>query len=78
MSFVEALGPPVEEGSRADERWLGLERHTALGLRFLQVLDGGEMAVDQWRVGERPEVFSWLHFWRIRWQEVQGDGIGDA
>src|SRR5690242_5008577 len=55
-SGVDLLGPPVKEGGRADEGWLGLERDAALGLRLLQLLDAGEMAVDQRRVGERPQV----------------------
>ena len=50
MPFVETLEtlwPPMEEGSGADEGWLRLECDALLGLRLLQILDAGEMTVDQ-------------------------------
>lgn len=51
MPFVETLWPPMEEGSGADEGWLRLECDAALGLRLLQILDAGEMTVDQPSIG---------------------------
>lgn len=63
MSVVEALWPPMEQQRGADEVWLRLECDTALRLRLLQVLDRGEMTVDQRRIGERSEALSRLQFW---------------
>jgi predicted DNA-binding transcriptional regulator AlpA len=74
-SFVEALWPPMEEGGRADERGLRLERDTVLGLRLLQRLDGSEVPIDQRRIGERPEVFGGLQLGSIRRQEEQVGAI---
>jgi hypothetical protein len=54
VSLVEALGSSVNVGGRADESWLlRLERAAALGLRLFQVLNRGEMPVDQGGTGER-------------------------
>jgi hypothetical protein len=49
---VEALWPPAQERRRADERWLRLERETALSLHVLHFLTGGEVAIQQ--RGETP------------------------
>jgi hypothetical protein len=81
MSLVEALRPRVTEGGGANELGLRLERNTALGLRLFEVLDAGEMAVDEWRVdewriGERPQMFGWLKLWRIGGQEVEKHVVG--
>src|SRR5215469_1224226 len=68
---IDVLGPPVEAGRRADEVLLPLKRDTALGLRVFQLLDTGEMLVDQYRVGQRPQVLSWLQFRGMGRQEQQ-------
>src|SRR5258706_8172442 len=71
LSFLEALRPPVEQRGRADQIWTGLEGDAALSLRVLEVVDRGEMAVEQGGVGERPEVLGRLEVRRIRRQEEQ-------
>src|SRR5258708_5081750 len=73
LSFPEALRPPVEAGGGADQIWTGLEGDAALSLRVLEVVDRGEMAGEQGRVGERPEVLGRLELRRIRRQEEQID-----
>ena len=78
LSFSEALRPPVEERGGADEITPGLERHTAGGLGVLEVLNGGEMAVDQDGVGEGPQMLGGLEFRRIRRQEEQVDVVRHA
>src|SRR5260221_6268463 len=75
LSFLEALRPPVEQRGRADQIWTGLEGDAALSLRVLAVVDRGEMAVEQGRVGERPEVLGRLELRRIRRQEEQIDVV---
>jgi hypothetical protein len=75
---VEALRPPVEEGGRADEGGLRLQGDTAPGLRLLEVLDRGEMPIDERRVGERPEVFGGLQLGGVGWEEVEIDVVGHA
>jgi hypothetical protein len=57
-SFVEALRPPVEQRDRTDEGWLRLWGDTAPGLDVLEVLDGGKMPIELWRIGEWPQVLS--------------------
>jgi hypothetical protein len=42
-----------------------LEGNTALELGIFQVLDGGEVLVDQCGVGQRPQVLSGLQFWEV-------------
>jgi hypothetical protein len=46
----------MEEGSGADEGWLRLECDTVLGwdLRLLQILESGEMTVDQRSIVDTP------------------------
>ena len=53
----------------------GLEDNTAGGLRVLQLLDRGKMAVDEDGIGERPQMFRRLKFGRVRWQEQQVDVV---
>ena len=68
----------MEQCRRANALWLALERGAVGELRFFELLDAVEMAVEQRRVGERPEVFSWLQFRGIRRQEEQVDMVGHA
>jgi hypothetical protein len=66
LSFLQALRPPVEDRSGADEVGPGLQRHTTLGLDILQLFNGDEMAIDEHGIGQRPQMLSRLEFWRIR------------
>ena len=50
----------MEASGRANALWLALEGGAAGKLRIFQVLDGGEMLVDQRGVGQRPEMLSGL------------------
>ncbi len=78
LSFLDALWPPVEQGGGADEVGPRLKGDAACGLGVLKVVDGGEMAVGERGVGERPEMLGGLQFGRIRRQEEQVDMLGDA
>ena len=60
MSFSETLWPPVKQGGGAHEIATGLEGDTAGRLDVLQLLDGGEVAIDQDGIGEGPQMFGWL------------------
>src|SRR5215831_12291709 len=75
-TFVDLFGPPMEQRGGANALGLALETGAVGELRVFEFLDVLEMAVDEWRVGERPEVFGWLQFGRIRRQEVQVDVVG--
>jgi hypothetical protein len=55
----------MEQGGGANALRLALERGAVSELDVLKVLDGLEMAVDERRMGEGPEVFGGLEFWRI-------------
>jgi len=66
----------MEKGSGADEGWLRLECDAVLGFRLLQILDAGEMTIDQRSIGQRPEMFGGLQFGRVGWEEVQIDVVG--
>ncbi len=59
-SFVDLLGPPMEQRGGADTFALSLEDGTPSKLGVFQVLDGGEVLVDERRIGERPEMLSGL------------------
>jgi hypothetical protein len=50
----------VKQGGGADEIATGLEGDTAGRLDVLQLLDGGEVAIDQDGIGEGPQMFGWL------------------
>lgn len=49
---------------------------TACQLHLFQLLDGGEMPVDQRRVGQRPQMLRWLELRRERQQKEQMDVLG--
>lgn len=57
---MNALGPPMEASGRANALRLGLQGGAAGKLGVFQVLDGGEMLVDQRGVRQWPEVFGRL------------------
>lgn len=78
MSFVQPLRPLVKESGRADESRLRLERDAALSLRLLELVDGGEMAVEEWRVGEPPQMLGRLQFWGVGRQKVEVDVVRHA
>jgi hypothetical protein len=44
-----------------------MQGNTALGLGVLKLLNGGEVAVDEAGVRERPQMFGWLKFGRVGW-----------
>ena len=66
----------MEQRRGADEGGLCLECDTVLGLRVFQVHNAGEMAIDERRIGEGPEMFGGLELGRIGWEEVEIDVIG--
>jgi hypothetical protein len=68
----------MEQRGGADEIRTGLERQTASRLGVLQLVDRGEMTVEERCVGERPQMLGGLEFRRVRWQEEQVDVVGDA
>ncbi len=68
----------MEERGGADALWLVLERDTVGKLGILEVLDAGEMLVDQRGVGEWPEMLSRLQLRGVGRQEEQVDVVGDA
>ncbi len=67
----------MEEGGGADEIGLALEDDAPLCLDVFQVVDRREVAVDEDRVAERPEVLGGLEFRRAGGQEEQVDMLGD-
>jgi hypothetical protein len=67
----------MEQGRGADQVRAGLQGHTALSLGIFQIIDAGEMAIGEDRVGERPEMLSRLEFGRVGGQEQQVEVLGD-
>ena len=61
----------MKAGARLDLVAAALQADTACHLDIVQLLEVAEMAVDQWRVGERPQVFRRLHFRRVGRQKGQ-------
>ena len=55
-----------------------LKRSTMGKLNVLQLLDSGELAIDQGGVGQRPEMFSGLELGRVGREEEQVDMLRDA
>lgn len=78
LSFLNALRPPVEPGGGADEVATALEGDATPGLRLFQLVEIGEVAVDEDGVGEWPEMFGGLKLGGIRRQEEQVDVVGHA
>jgi len=78
LSFLDALGPPMEAGGGANEIGLRLQGDTACGLSVLEIVDRGEMPVGQDGVGERPEMLGGLQLGRVRRQEEQMHMLGDV
>ena len=63
----------MEPRRGTDAVWSGLKGGAPGQLGLLQLLDAGEVPVDEAGVGERPEVLGGLEFGGIGWQEVQVD-----
>src|SRR5690349_4857683 len=61
-TFVNLLGPPMEQRSRATALALPLEGGAPGELRVFEFLDGGEVLVDQGRIGQWPEMLGGLQF----------------
>ncbi len=59
-TFVDLLGPPMEAGGRANEIRSVLKRDAASELRVFQVLDAGEVLVDEGSIGQWPQVLGRL------------------
>jgi hypothetical protein len=62
----------MKQGSGADQVRSRLEGDTTVGLGVVQVVNRGEMAISERRVGHRPEMFSRLELGRVGWQTKQG------
>ena len=78
-SFSEPLRPPMKQCSGADKVWVLLQGDAARRLGVFQLLDTGEMAIDQRRIGERPQMLSGLEFRRIRRAgRASGHGLAPA
>ncbi len=60
LSFRDAHRPPAEARRGADEIEAGLQGDAALRLGILQLLDAGEVPIDQHRVRQCPQMFSRL------------------
>jgi hypothetical protein len=65
MSCVEALGPPVNEGSRPNQIGTGQQRYTASGLGVFELLNGGETAIHRHRNCEQPQMLWRLELGRV-------------
>lgn len=52
----------MEQCCGTDEIRPGLQGDTALGLDVFELVDGGEVAIGQDGVGQRPEVLGGLQF----------------
>ncbi len=63
----------MKAGERLDLVTAVLEDNTAVRLDILQLVQGLEVPIDEWRVGERPEAFGRLDFGRVGWQKRQVD-----
>jgi len=61
---------------RADEIAALLQGHAAARLCVFQLLEVSEMAIDQHRVGQRPEVLGGLELRRIGGQEQPMEMFG--
>lgn len=68
----------MEQRRRADEGGLLLEAGTARGLCVFERLDGGEVAIGQDGVGQRPQMLRGLQLGRIRRQKQQVHVLGHA
>jgi hypothetical protein len=71
----------VEAGRRANALWLRLEAGAVGKLSVFQLLNRGELAVDQAGVRQRPEVLGRLELRRVGrggQEEEQMDMLGDV
>jgi hypothetical protein len=71
LAFLDPERPPREARGGADEIAALLQGDTASGLRVFQLVEVSEMAVDQDRIGQRPEVLGGLELGRVGGQEEQ-------
>jgi hypothetical protein len=63
LPFLEALWPPVKARCGATALGLALEGSAARQLRLFELLNAFEVAINQRRVGERPQMLGGLEFW---------------
>src|SRR5258708_39660491 len=75
-TFVNALGPPVEARRGADDIRPLLEGGAAGELSVFEVLDAGEVLIDEGGIGQRPEMLSRLQFRGIGRQKEQMHMVG--
>ena len=68
--------PPVKAGGGANQRRLVLQVGTARELDVFQVLDAGEMLIDQDRISQGPQVLGRLQFRRIGGQKQEMHMLG--
>ena len=75
---MNALGPPMEQRGGANALGLGLQGGAAGKLGVFEVLDRGEVLIDERGVAQRPEVLGGLQLGRIGWQKEQVHVVGHA
>jgi len=68
----------MEQRGGANALVLALETGAVGELDVFELVDTFKLAVDEWLVGERPEMFSWLQFGRRGRQEEPVDVIRHA
>jgi len=71
LAFLDLARSPGKQRGRADRIWPLLQGDTAGRLGVFQIVNVGEMAVDQRCVGEQPQMLGRLELRRIGWQKEQ-------
>jgi hypothetical protein len=66
----------VEAGGRADHVRSCLQGSAAGKLSIFELLDGGELPIDNGGIGERPEMLSGLELGGVGRQKQQMDMLG--
>jgi hypothetical protein len=74
--FVDLLWPPTELRGGAEAVGSPLQGGAVGQLGVFELLDAGEMPVDEHVVGQRPEMLSRLPLGRVRRQEHEVDVVG--
>jgi len=59
---MDLAGPPAKAGGGAHHSRLLLQGSTPSELHLLEFVNRGEMAIDEHRIGQGPEMFRWLEF----------------
>ena len=66
----------MEQRGGADEVAARVEGDAALGLGIFELVDGGEVPIDQHGVRQRPQMLGGLELGRIRREKQQVDVLG--